>query len=117
MREIELHELEIFQVIERFAEDAFERSMNMSSLMSLPSRQHESQTAKKILAAIAYRKLEKFEAELTEVLDCQRRVCQELSEAFEPPYSVDSPAVLKRKIQDLDILNYSFFTFFHLKFI
>lgn len=102
MREpIELHELEILQVIEQFADDAFESTMNTAN--ALPSRNYKSQTAREIIAAIAQRKLEKFEALLTDVLDRQRAVCDELGKAYEPPFATDSPVILKRKIQDLDM--------------
>lgn len=104
MGDIELHELEVFQVVEKFASDAFERAMDTSNcLNALPSRQHESQTAKKIMAALAHRKLEKFESALTEVLDRQRETCEQLANVYKYPHGVDSPQRLKRKIQDLDM--------------
>lgn len=104
IEQIELHELEVFQVVEKFATDAFERAMNTDNcLKSLPSRQHESQTAKKIMAALAHRKLEKFEAALTEVLDRQREACQQLSNIHKYPHGVDSPNRLRFKIQELDM--------------
>lgn len=95
---VELHEFEVFQILEEFTDAAVDRVAEQA-LSALPSRHYESQTALKIRLLFASRKVAKYESEITRLMDLNREAGIELSRAFEDGVGyVELPHVTKRKI-------------------
>ncbi len=95
---VELHEFEVFQILEDFTDAAVDR-VARQAMSALPSRHYESETALKIRLLLADRKVAKYESEITRLLDLNREAGIELSRAFADGVGyVELPHITKRKI-------------------
>lgn len=100
-----LEEFEVFQVIDEFISEAFERVANTRSsdnVDRISLREYEGNTAKKLQTALVMRKLEKYETAITELSDTQREAAKRLGKALNPPHLTESPQAIKRRISDID---------------
>lgn len=98
---VSLHEAEIWQFLEEFADAAVERIAD-EAMSRLPSRHYESETTRKIIRSLAERKIDKYAQEITRLMDLHRDAAIEFAKwrtTGEVP--IQLPHVTKRRIEDL----------------